>query len=301
MKRQFFNKEFKIIAGPCSIDNDNFSQLKEILSIKVNNQRAVFGVRIVGLKSRTQFIDEIKAMGIDYLSAKKNLINLHEKKDIFQMIIYPSVKMAQKIIEEFNCVVATEVMFPHLQLPVFEKYLPKEKVFLWNPAVNQLGWPIWEMSFFAQKNNWYLGLKNPKWLGVAGDSFIKTWKGLFSYALSFIKNKKKIILIHRGVDVENKGNYRNLPVHHLIEKIKEKEPEIQIFFDPSHTHGPNLRNKIVEETIKVTKMTTKKGVYLYDGILIEVGNSKTDTEQHINIDELKLLINQLAKFRKITV
>lgn len=295
------NKDFRIIAGPCSVDYENFSQLKEILSIKINNQRAVFGVRVVGLKSRTNFFDESDKMGIDYSLAKKNLVILHNKKKINQLKIYPSVKIAQKIIKEFGCVVATEVMFPHLQLPVFEKYLSKEKVFLWNPSVNQLGWPIWEMSYFAQKNDWYLGLKNPKWLGKQGDSFIKTWKGLYSYASSFIKDRKKIFFIHRGVDVEEKGDYRNLPVHHLIEIIKEKDEEVLIFFDPSHTHGAKLKDKIVEETIKVAQMKTKKGSFLYDGILIEVGTSKTDTHQHITIKELEFLCQKISQFRKLVI
>jgi 3-deoxy-D-arabino-heptulosonate 7-phosphate (DAHP) synthase len=38
---------------------------------------------------------------------------------------------------------------------------------------------------------------------------------------------------------------------------------------------------------------------LYDGILIEAGTSKTDSEQHISIKELKELVKELSKFRKI--
>jgi hypothetical protein len=39
--------------------------------------------------------------------------------------------------------------------------------------------------------------------------------------------------------------------------------------------------------------------YLYDGILIEAGNSETDTEQHITINELKILCKELSKFREL--
>lgn len=39
--------------------------------------------------------------------------------------------------------------------------------------------------------------------------------------------------------------------------------------------------------------------YLYDGALIEVGRSKTDTEQHITIEELDYLCQQITKFREL--
>lgn len=288
----------KIIAGPCSVDEKNYQQIREILQIKVNGKRAVWGVRVVGLKSRTNFEDSKEAMGLDYPAAKKNLRLLHDKKDFDKMVVYPSVTIAKRLIEEFDTVVATEVMFPHLQLPVFEKYLPKNRVFLWNPAVNQLGWPLWEMAYFAQKNHWYLGIKNPKWLGEEGKSFAKTWVGLHSYATSFLKERERIVLIHRGVDVENKGHFRNLPVHQVVKKIKKENPEIEIFFDPSHTYGPKLKDKIIEGTLEAMRLKVD-GEFLYHGILIEVGDSKTDTYQHLTVAEFKDLVDQLSKFRKL--
>lgn len=42
-----------------------------------------------------------------------------------------------------------------------------------------------------------------------------------------------------------------------------------------------------------------KNHFLYDGILIEVGNSKSDTHQHISVDELKYLTQELSKFRDL--
>ena len=41
------------------------------------------------------------------------------------------------------------------------------------------------------------------------------------------------------------------------------------------------------------------GSYLYDGALIEVGTSTTDTEQHITLMELQDLCDAVAKFREI--
>jgi hypothetical protein len=253
---------------------------------------------VVGLKSRTNFEDSKEAMGLDYPAAKKNLRLLHDTKDFDKMSVYPSVMIAKKLIEEFDTVVATEVMFPHLQLPVFEKYLPKNRVFLWNPAVNQLGWPLWEMAYYAKKNQWYLGIKNPKWLGEGGKSFAKTWVGLYSYTASFLKERERIVLIHRGVDVEKKGHFRNLPVHQVVKKIKKENPQVEIFFDPSHTYGPKLKDKIIEGTLEAMRLKVDDE-FLYHGILIEVGDSKTDTHQHLTVTEFKDLVDQLSKFRKL--
>ena len=47
------------------------------------------------------------------------------------------------------------------------------------------------------------------------------------------------------------------------------------------------------------KMKIENGDWLYDGILIEVGTSTTDTEQHITISELSNLIDEISKFREI--
>jgi 3-deoxy-D-arabino-heptulosonate 7-phosphate (DAHP) synthase len=125
----------------------------------------------------------------------------------------------------------------------------------------------------------------------------KTWEGLVSYAKKFL-SPKRIILIHRGVDVPEKEKYRNAPVHYLAMKVK-KHTGCLLFFDPSHSHGPLMRENIVEETIKAMKMKINNDEYLYDGILIEVGRSLTDTEQHISLDEFKYLVKELVKFREL--
>ena len=47
------------------------------------------------------------------------------------------------------------------------------------------------------------------------------------------------------------------------------------------------------------KMKINDREYLYDGILIEVGTAKCDTDQHITVAELKGLVEQIAEFREL--
>jgi hypothetical protein len=204
-------------------------------------------------------------------------------------------------------------MLPHIQMPLYEKIgIPSGKLLAWNPAINQLGWPILETAISAKKNNWNVGLKNGKWLGerleiaesesYSGETSLeKQWKGCVDYAAL----SDHITLIQRGVDVPEKGLFRNALIHNtamrtkkaVLEKYKDKD--IQLYFDPSHSYGPKLRDKIVEGIIEAMKLKINENDYLYDGVLIETGTSKTDTEQHITVDELKYVINELAKFRVI--
>jgi 3-deoxy-D-arabino-heptulosonate 7-phosphate (DAHP) synthase len=290
----------RIIAGPCSIDKENIKEIYEIAEIKVNGSYAIWGTRIVGLKSRTNFNSSGEGMGIDFKSFLKNLEGENE--------IPESVKIAEKIVKETNLLVATEIMDPILQIPFYQKRIPKEKLLLWNPAVNQLGWPVLIMSYFAKKNDWYIGLKNPKWLGdfkkkadslsyKGRTSMEKTWEGLVSYA-NFFLDKEKIVLIHRGVDIPEKRNYRNAPLHNLASRVK-RHTGCLLFFDPSHSYGPKMREKILPATLKAMKIKIDENEFLYDGILIEAGTSKTDSEQHISIKELKELVKELSKFRRV--
>ena len=59
-----------------------------------------------------------------------------------------------------------------------------------------------------------------------------------------------------------------------------------------------MRDHIVEGTIEAMKMKDEDENFLYDGILIEVGDSVTDTYQHITVQELKDMVTELSKFRK---
>ncbi|MFA6513471.1 MAG: hypothetical protein WCT34_04770 [Patescibacteria group bacterium] len=308
MNAQILNKKLTIIAGPCSVDQDNIDDILRIAEIKVSNrfgriQRAVFGTRVIGLKSRRSLSKDGKNMGIDFPIFRKNIDLLNQGKSINDLKILPSVRIAKNIIKETGLLVAAEIMDPMSQLPIFERMLPKEKVLIWNPSANQLGWPVLNMGIFAKKNHWFIGLKNPKWFGdenLGQTTMEKTWIGLSHYTgMNEPGLEEKLILIHRGVDIYNKGDYRNLPVHQAAKRTKIAT-KAKLFFDPSHIHGPKLRDSIVSATIEAMKMKIDDDNFLYDGILVEVGRSKTDTEQHITVKELKDLCCKLAKFRDLT-
>ena len=301
------NTPVTVIAGPCSINEENQEQLFDIAKITVSKALgytvpAIWGVRVVGLKSRTTMDANGKSLGMDYPVYKKNLERYVRGGSIQDFEMLPSILVAKKLIEETKVVVATEVVDPLMQLPLYERILPKGTLMTWNPAVNQLGYQSLVMGQYAIRNGWFVGIKNGKWLGDVPSSGMSTmekaWIGLSSFASggNLSKLKDKLIMIHRGVDVAGKGNYRNLPVHEAAERIKSSLP-IKLFFDPSHSHGPSLRNQIVEETVVALKRTTSNGDYLYDGLLIEVGTSTTDTDQHISIDELSELCDMIATFR----
>jgi tryptophan synthase alpha subunit len=59
-----------------------------------------------------------------------------------------------------------------------------------------------------------------------------------------------------------------------------------------------MRDQIVEESIDALRMTAGSKP-LYDGLLIEAGNSDTDTDQHITIPELAELVDQIQKYREV--
>lgn len=302
-----------VIAGPCSVDENNLEEIIEIAKIVVvdkqgKKQKAVAGTRILGLKSRSEISNDSKEMGIDHAVVKKNWEILLRGGRLDDLLIPPSVEMASRIIRETDLLVGTEIVAPVVQLPPFEKKIPKGKLLIWNPAANQLGWPVFQMAQFAKRNNWILGLKNGKWLGESLEqanslnfnketTMEKTWQGLAKYAENSGVNP---IFIQRGVDVPGKQNFRNAPIHNIAKRVKEKTG-CKMFFDPSHSLGPKMRDKIVSETIKAMQMKINDSEFLYDGILIEVGTSKTDTKQHISIEELKNMCNVLASFRDLNI
>jgi len=195
--------------------------------------------------------------------------------------------------------IAAEIMLPNIQLPFYEGRIPRGQFMPWNPSTEQLSWTVRQMAQIASRNNWTVGLKNGKWLGESDDSTVtsmeRTWLGLATFAAA---SKCRVNFIHRGVDIPEKGEYRNALVHEVVRRIAKKMPEAGRYFDPSHSLGPKLRDKIVESTVEAMKMKVDNE-YLYTGILIEAGTSETDTNQHISVDELKTLVTEVAKFRKL--
>ncbi|GIW63951.1 MAG: hypothetical protein KatS3mg091_753 [Patescibacteria group bacterium] len=301
------NKALRLIAGPCSIDQSNLKEVYQISRIKVKSKPAIWGTRVVGLKSRTLLDKTGEGMGMDFDSFNKNLNQAINKKNLSRLIYPESLKLAEEILKKTHFIIATEIMDPILQLSCMEKPIFNSRALIWNPAVNQLGWPVFITSAFARKHNWWIGLKNPKWVGedlkkadsnkfTAITTMEKTWEGLATYA----DYKSKTVLIHRGVDVPQKGRYRNAPVHNIAKRVKQRTGCL-LFFDPSHSYGPQMRSDILPATVKAMKMLISKDEFLYDGILIEAGTSKTDAEQHISLTELKVLVNELSKFRELIV
>jgi 3-deoxy-D-arabino-heptulosonate 7-phosphate (DAHP) synthase len=310
MSEELKNPDVSIIAGPCSINEENFYELFQLASMEVLNslgktQRAISGVRIVGLKSRTYYTPDGKDLGIDYSHYLHNLSILQQGGGINDFIMMPGIEMAKQFANETGLLVATEIVSPLMQVPLYERLLKEHDMLLWNPAVSQIGWHFLEMTQFIKNTTWKLGLKNPKWQGKQKydatmltelTSMEKAWVGLSTYAHGL---KDRVIFIHRGVSIAESGMYRNMPLHDSAKKIKQLTGA-KIYFDPSHSFGSKLRDKIVEGTLNAMKMMFSEEEYLYDGILIEAGSSRTDSGQHISLSELQTLVNELSKFRNIT-
>ena len=302
------NSELQIIAGPCSVDTRNIEEIYEISEIKVNGKKAISGTRIVGLKSRTSMDPNGDGMGMDYQVLMKNLDTLLSGGSTDDFEITQSVEITKDIIEKTGMMVASEIMMPLIQLPLLERVIGKNgKLMPWNPSVNQLGWSMTQVGKYAKRNGWNVGIKNGKWVGediteAERDNFEdktpleKTWSGLKDYVGQIDGD---ICFIQRGVDVPEKGLFRNLPIHNIAKRVKLDNPEAKMYFDPSHSYGPKMRGDIVEATIEAMKMIVTEEEYLYDGVLIEAGTSMTDTEQHISIDELKYLVEKVSEIRDV--
>lgn len=299
------NKEVFFIAGPCAITYDNIEVIEQIANISINSKKVVAGTRVVGLKSRSELVPDSQKVGIDYDDFNYNL-NLFVKTNStegFRKL--PSITIANHIIEKYNMLVATEVMLPTMQMSLFDKYLPKHKFMVWNPAINQLGWGQLLMAKYCAKNDWFIGFKNAKTLGgefakINDDnySFVleKSWKGLTTFASDVPKARK--ILIHRGVEVPEKGDFRSALVHNIAKKVK-KETGCKLFFDPSHSYGSKLRHEIPNAIIEALQIKIDEQEYLYDGILVETGFSITDNDQHISVSELKNVLQEVHLFREL--
>lgn len=289
MKETENKNNLTVIAGHCSLNPNHLDELYEMAEIQVRDggggkQKALNAVRFVGLKSRTECNYDGDGMGVDFPVIRK-IIETGEVTET-----PPSVILANQFVKDTNVGIATEVMYPGIQPQFYDGLIPRKKLFLWNPSVNQLGWGIMQMSPIVGRNDWTIGIKNAKWVDME-----RTWVGLSTFA------RCDVAFIYRGVDAPDKGEYRNLLNHDIVRNVAKLLPESRRFFDPSHSLGPNLRDKIVETTIETMKMTVgnSSNDFLYNGILIEAGTSKTDTDQHISVDELKDLVTEVSKFRRL--
>jgi hypothetical protein len=311
MAEQMINPGLKVIAGPDSLDEYNIDELYRISEIKVNDRYAVMGARTVGLKSRTNFDkqnSDAGFMGHDFnvIMRNFNIFGNGGNKDDLRPL--PSVDMAAQLYEDTGMMGSTEIVLPAIQMACLAKSFKFKPFMVWNPAVDQLGWHVRQMAGFADELDWVVGIKNGKWLGeeyelsetpdFQGRTSIEVaWDGHANYA----SIAPETVLIQRGCDLPNKGEYRNLPIHYAARrtKLRHQDRKLKMYFDPSHSLGPKMRDQIVAETVKAMKMKVTDNEYLYDGILIEVGTARCDTHQHITVRELQDLIEELAQFRTL--
>ena len=91
------NKQVKIIAGPCSVDENNIKDIVDIANIKIDNKQVISGVRIVGLKSRTALNSSGEGMGMDYKNYIYNSDILINGGNVSQFKDLPSILMAKEI------------------------------------------------------------------------------------------------------------------------------------------------------------------------------------------------------------
>jgi hypothetical protein len=306
------NSSVKIFAGPDSLDDFNIDEVYRIAELKSNGQPAIYGARTVGLKSRTNLDHQntdAGFMGYDFEAIMKNFNIFGHGGNADDLIPLPTVEMAEKLYHNTGLIPSSEIMLPAIQLACIKKSFSKDPFLVWNSAVDQLGWHVRQMAGFAEEHGWMVGLKNGKWLGeeyeiseseeFQGKTSIETvWDGLVNYATL----APEIVLIQRGCDLPAKGEYRNLPIHFAAKRTKLRhldKSKVQLYFDPSHSLGPKMRDQIVDKTIEAMQMKLTEDQYLYDGILIEVGTAKCDTHQHISVNELAELVDRLSEFRAL--
>ena len=305
------NSDIKLFAGPDSLDDHNIDEVYQMAEMKVHGQPALYGARTVGLKSRTNFDrnnSDQGFMGFDFEAIMQNFNIFGHGGTTDDLVPLPTVQMAEKLYRDTGLIGSSEIMLPAIQLACIKKSFANDPFLVWNSAVDQLGWHIRQMAGFAQEHGWTVGLKNGKWLGeeykiaekpdFKGKTSIETvWDGLVNYA----SIAPETVLIQRGCDLPAKGEYRNQPIHYTALRTKRRhlDKNVSLFFDPSHSLGPKLRDQIVAKTVEAMRMKLDDDHYLYDGILIEVGTAKCDTHQHITIAELQQLVDELSDFRTL--
>lgn len=306
------NSEVKIFAGPDSLDDFNLEEVYRMSEMKVDGKPALYGARTVGLKSRTNFDRDNTDkgfMGFDFEAIMQNFNIFGHGGNADDLVPLPTVQMAEKLYKDTGLIPSSEIMLPAIQLACIKKSFASDPFLVWNSAVDQLGWHIRQMAGFAEEHGWMVGLKNGKWLGEEykraekpefdGKTSIETvWDGLVNYA----SIADEVVLIQRGCDLPAKGEYRNLPIHYTALRTKKRhhDKNVSLYFDPSHSLGPKMRDQIVDKTVEAMQMKMDDDHYLYDGILIEVGTAKCDTHQHISVEELQELVDRIAEFRVLS-
>ena len=109
MKNNIQQYDLEIIAGPCSITPENAEEIiREIAPITTpDGKRAIYGTRVVGLKSRTALISDGKGMGIDFEIINQMLYQPEAERTQKSL---PSIELAEKITKKTGLLIAAEIM-----------------------------------------------------------------------------------------------------------------------------------------------------------------------------------------------
>ena len=115
----------KIIAGPCSINKNNVKEMYEIASINKPNHKVIEGLRVVGLKLRTELKHSAEYMGIDFdvdLKLCYDLIN--GVYSLAPNTTYLSAEIAKDVIaKQGELKIASEIVDPFSQIPIYAQNL----------------------------------------------------------------------------------------------------------------------------------------------------------------------------------
>lgn len=280
------------VAGGCSITELNYDDAALLAEI-ASNYGVNLALRVVTLKSRTNPGDNPLDMGLD-THAYNEAINYYLNNSAVDLSIeWPGIELMRCICTELQVPVWTEMVAPWIQLPYYANRLGdlNADLTIWNPAVLQSGHALDYMGMYAAKYGWGVAIKNGKHRGSTGAS---TWSGLSNWA----DHGARITLVHRGFDIDDKGDYRNWPDHELASEVR-LQTNLPMIYDISHTNGPKRRDHIVEDGVNAMFMQLN-GEYVYSGLMVEVastGKVTTDVGQHITPKEFEVLIERVLNIR----
>lgn len=189
-----------------------------------------------------------------------------------------TISWLNRISNEFNLPIAIEVGIPkHVEIALKSNI----KIFWIGARTTVNPFYIDEICKSIKGENVEVWVKNP----IYPD--INLWFGAierFNHC-----GIKKIKAIHRGFYSYYQSKYRNKPRWHLIDKFKDRFPEIDIICDPSHICG---NTDLIEY---ISKKAIKKGMR---GLMIEThcqpDNALSDRNQQINPNQLKKLIKKIT-------
>jgi hypothetical protein len=319
MENIWHSSPLEIWAGHCSENKNNIEETERIARQTIRNprtgrqQRIVNRTRGVAFKSRTGLKDLLSYMGMDWKAIQANDTMYMEGKGHLDYLLYPSLIHLSNISRATGVGVASEILMPHLQLPVWGRYFKGKSFQPWTAAVDSKGTSAMEFANWANRFGWDIALKNPKISGkrtytelltapqkeIEKTTVFSTWQGAWSWAGS----NQNTTMIHRGVDMpsdlEGMDTFRNLPIHRVAAAL-QAVTGCNLGYDPSHINGQGRKEHIVEDAIEAAQTINPfTGNPQYQVLLLEVGNSTTDTEQHITLNQLQQIGETVIQWRPL--